>query len=78
MQVDRQIRQIIGDNIAALRKEKGLSRRAFGDALGVDQMLVYKWERGVHRPNDVNLAALAAYSGHGPAWFYTDHGGVAA
>lgn len=73
MQAHPQMKRTIGKNIARLRAERGLSRRAFGDLIGVDQMLVYKWERGAHRPNDDNLAALARATGRDIGWFYTDH-----
>lgn len=36
-------------------------------------MLVYKWERGDHRPNDENMAALAHFSGRAISWFYENH-----
>ena len=78
MQATRHLTQVIGANIASVRAEKKLSRRAFGDEIGVDQMLVYKWERGLHRPSDVNLAALVSVTGKDAAWFYTDHREVAA
>ena len=71
MQVPLHIKQVVGANIARARADLGLSRRAFGDLIGVDQMLVYKWERGDHRPNDENLAALAEALGRDIAWFYT-------
>lgn len=73
MQAPRQIKEIVGSNIRAARSERGLSRRAFGDLIGVDQMLVYKWEKELHRPNDENLAALAEEMDVDLSWFYTDH-----
>ena len=72
-QQTKQIKKVIGVNIKALRDEKQLSRRKFAEQLGVDQMLVYKWERGDHRPSDLNLAVLARHGKRSPAWFYTDH-----
>lgn len=73
MQAPRQIKQIIASNIASERERLGLSRRAFGDLIDADQMLVYKWERGLHRPGDENLAALARELERDVSWFYTDH-----
>lgn len=78
MQAPLNIKQRVGENIAAARASCGLSRRAFGDLIGVDQMLVYKWERGDHRPQDENLAALAQALSLDIAWFYTDHATEAA
>jgi transcriptional regulator with XRE-family HTH domain len=73
MQAPPQIKEIVGRNIRSARDALKLSRRAFGELVGVDQMLVYKWENGQHRPSDQNLAALAKATGHEIAWFYTDH-----
>ncbi len=73
MQTTRQIKQVIGSNVQQLRREKGMSRRLFAEALGVDSMVVYKWERGLHRPNDLILALLAHFGDREPGWFYTDH-----
>ena len=36
-----------GERLAALRKEKGLSQEALGEALGVSRQAISKWERGV-------------------------------
>lgn len=78
MQAQRQIKQIVGENIRALRAEKRLTRRAFGDVAGIDAMSIYKWERGLHRPSDKSLAVLAASFDREMAWFYTDHDSEAA
>lgn len=78
MQGTLQLKQIIGQNIRALRDEEGLTRKAFGARAGLDQMLVYKWERGLHRPSDTHLAALSLAFGVEPVWFYTDHERAAA
>jgi len=74
MQTAPQLKQTVGINIAAVRSELRLSRRAFGDLVGVDQMLIYKWERGLNGPSRENLIALAAATGRDPSWFYADHG----
>lgn len=72
MQAPLQIKQVVGQNIATARATLGLSRRAFSELVGVDQMLVYKWERGQHRPNDDNLASLASVTNRDVSWFYVD------
>jgi transcriptional regulator with XRE-family HTH domain len=73
MQAPRHIKEIVASNIASERERLGLSRRAFGQLIDADQMLVYKWERGLHRPSDENMAALAEKTGRDLSWFYTDH-----
>ncbi len=37
----------IGEQIAALRKSKGLTQNELGERLGVSFQAVSKWERGV-------------------------------
>lgn len=74
MQANRQIKEIIGSNIQRQRLAKDMSRRTLAEKVGVDQMLVYKWERGLHRPADHNLAAVAVKLGRELAWFYVDRG----
>lgn len=63
----------VARNIQAARAESGLTQRQVAEALGVDSMLISKWERARHRPNEQNLAALGHLFGHDLAWFYTEH-----
>ena len=37
----------VGNQIAALRKEKGLTQAELGERLGISFQAVSKWERGV-------------------------------
>lgn len=74
MQVTRQIRQIVGENILARRTEMKLSRRDLALKLGVDQGVIYKWERGLHRPSEQNLGQLAIELDRDVFWFYVDRG----
>ncbi len=37
----------IGEHIASLRKEKGLTQSDLGERLGVSFQAVSKWERGI-------------------------------
>lgn len=69
-----QIKQIVGENIARRRAELELTRRALGTkAGGIDATSIYKWERGLHRPADESLAALASALGRDVAWFFAEH-----
>ena len=49
----------IGSNIAALRKEKGITQEELANALGVSAQAVSKWENGTSDPSTSNLIALA-------------------
>lgn len=73
MQETRQIKQIIGQNIRARRDELGFSRAKVAQEMGIEPILIYKWERGQHRPADHNLTAIAGILGREVVWFYTDH-----
>ena len=53
----------LGQRIQALRKEKGLSQEALGEALGVSRQAVSKWESGASDPSTSNLLALAKLYG---------------
>lgn len=49
----------VGNQIAALRKQKGLTQAELGDRLGVTFQAVSKWERGETLPDTVLLPGLA-------------------
>ena len=48
----------IGQRIQQLRKEKGLSQEALGEALGVSRQAVSKWESDLTLPEIENLVAM--------------------
>lgn len=50
----------IGNFIASLRKEKGLTQEKLGEALGVSSKTVSKWERGVNAPDISLLNSLSS------------------
>ena len=49
----------IGKFIAALRKEKGLTQEQLGEALGVTNKTVSRWENGNYMPNVEMLSLLS-------------------
>lgn len=51
---------LVGNQIALLRKEKGLTQNDLGDRLGVSFQAVSKWERGETLPDTALLPDLAA------------------
>ena len=54
----------LGERIASLRKEKGLSQEALGGLVGVTRQAVSKWENGTSDPSTSNLCALAKLYGN--------------
>ena len=53
----------LGNRLAQLRKEKGLSQEELADKLGVSRQAVSKWERGEASPDTDNLIELAKIYG---------------
>lgn len=49
----------LGQRIQQLRKEKGLSQEALGDALGVSRQAISKWESDLTIPEIDNLIAMS-------------------
>lgn len=52
-----------GTNLAARRKQRGLSQEEFGAALGVSRQTIYTWEADISSPNIENLRAISDYFG---------------
>ncbi len=53
----------IGSNIAALRKEKGITQEELANALGVSAQAVSKWENNSSCPDISLLTVIADYFG---------------
>ena len=49
----------VGNQIALLRKSKGLTQSELGERLGISFQAVSKWERGVTLPDTAILVDLA-------------------
>ena len=49
----------LGNRLATLRKEKGISQEELASQLGVSRQAVSKWETGESEPETANLVALA-------------------
>lgn len=56
----------LADRIRAARGKT--SRRALAERLGVDQMTIYKWEKGKQTPMADRLEAIAEATGVDPGW----------
>jgi transcriptional regulator with XRE-family HTH domain len=65
----------VAANLKAARAANApMTQSDLATMIGVDPMFVSKWERGVNRPSEPNLMALADALGVEPAWFFTLHG----
>ena len=53
----------VGNFIAELRKEKGLTQEKLGEQLGVSGKTISKWERGVNAPDIALLNSLSTILG---------------
>ena len=51
----------LGEKIKELRKEKGLSQTALGNAIGVSQKAVDYWELGINEPKASYIMALVRF-----------------
>lgn len=72
-QANRQIKQIVGDNIRLARDERNWSQARLGFAIGgAHTSEISRWEKGHVRPNDDKLALIASKLGHDFAWFFVD------
>ncbi len=52
---------MFGENLKGLRLEKGISRKALGQALNVSERLVGYWENGVRECSFAVLVSIADY-----------------
>ena len=69
----RNLAATIGANLRIARADAGLTQHELAVRLGrCDAMAISRWERGVNRPSDENLFALAEVLGHDFTWFLTD------
>lgn len=66
--------QRMGERIRERRDELGLSRSDVARAMPgkTNENALYRWEKGLHRPNDDALEALAKVLKVDPAHFLTD------
>ena len=53
----------IGDFIAALRKEKGVTQQELGNSLGVTNKTVSRWETGKYMPDIAIIPDLCNFFG---------------
>ena len=54
---------ILGENIARLRKEKGMTQEDLARELNISYQAVSKWENGISSPDISNIKLLAQFFG---------------
>ena len=59
----------IGVRVAEIRTSRDQTQREVAAVVGVDTLAVSRWERGVTRPTDANLAALSVWADRPMEWF---------
>jgi len=64
--------KIIANNIKKLRTERGLSQKELGEALGISDRAVSKWENGLSKPSVENLFELSKIFNVSADFFGTD------
>ena len=53
--------KIFAERLKELRQEMGLSTTKLGEAIGVSNVAISRWERELRIPNIENLVALARF-----------------
>ncbi len=53
----------MGEKIKAMRLERGLTQYELAGKIGVRDMAVYTWEKGLQEPQKRNRASLAKFFG---------------
>jgi transcriptional regulator with XRE-family HTH domain len=65
-----QILVVFGEAVRRLRKERGFSQEAFGDACGIDRSYMGGIERGEHNLALVNIMKIVNTLGLKPSEFF--------
>lgn len=64
---------VVAERIKQARTEHlGLTQRELGDALGIDQVNVSRWERGIAEPRIKHLRELAVLAELPLSWFFEE------
>lgn len=64
---------VIGDRIKEARTEYlAFTQRDLADKLGIDQINVSRWERGVSEPRLTHIRAIAKLAGLPVNWFFEE------
>lgn len=64
---------VVADRIRVARTEHlGLTQRELGETLGIDQVNISRWERGIAEPRIKHLRQIAVLSGLPLSWFFDE------
>lgn len=61
MAKEPEARNLLGDKIYRLRKQKGVSQEELGNIIGVSRQSISKWELNEMTPNFENISQLSKY-----------------
>ena len=62
----------IGNRLAELRKQEGLSQEEFAEKMGVSRQTICNWENGFYRPREACLQKMCLLFGVEMTYFYED------
>lgn len=62
----------IGNRLAELRKQEGLSQEEFAEIMGVSRQTICNWENGFYRPREACLQKMCLLFGVEMTYFYKD------
>lgn len=64
---------VVAERIKEVRTERlGLTQRELAEALGIDQVNVSRWERGIAEPRLKHLREIALLAELPLAWFFEE------
>jgi transcriptional regulator with XRE-family HTH domain len=70
---DRDLSATFARNLRTARRDAGLTQRELARHIGIGEMRISDWERGIHRPNDNNFTAVCRALNQSPGWFWDNH-----
>ena len=62
------------DRIKQIRRDAGMTQKAFAEALGVNRLLISQWETGAAKPGKMRLYQIADRFGVSLDWLQTGEG----
>jgi DNA-binding transcriptional regulator YiaG len=68
--VNPDLRRIVGMRVHRVRRDLGYSQRQFGWRLGVNYVMVSRWEAGRYLPDAVEMFKISKMSGKPLEFFY--------
>ena len=66
------VRQLFAGNLDRMLRERGLTQRAFAQAIGISEPMVSKWVNGVNFPEDAVIDRICEYLKIAPVELFRD------